>query len=48
VKGDSSGNISKEVTLETGYKIPAPIFIKEGDSISINTDTGAYVERANV
>ncbi len=47
VKGDSSGNISKEVTLETGYKIMVPIFIKEGDLLSINTDTGEYVERAN-
>lgn len=48
VRGDSSGNITKEVTLETGYKIKAPMFIKEGDLISINTDTGEYVERANV
>ncbi|WKZ28682.1 MAG: elongation factor P [Patescibacteria group bacterium] len=47
VKGDSSGNITKEVTLETGYKIKVPIFIKEGDLLSINTDTGEYVERAN-
>jgi elongation factor P len=47
VKGDSSGNISKEVTLETGYKVGAPIFIKTGDLVSINTETGEYVERAN-
>jgi elongation factor P len=47
VRGDSSGNITKEITLETGYKIKAPMFIKEGDKISINTDTGEYVERAN-
>lgn len=47
VRGDSSGNISKEVTLETGYKVAAPIFIKEGDLLSINTETGEYVERAN-
>ena len=47
VRGDSSGNITKEVTLETGYKIKAPIFIKEGDLLSINTETGEYVERAN-
>lgn len=47
VKGDSSGNITKEVTLETGYKIAAPIFIKVGDLVSINTETGEYVERAN-
>ncbi len=46
VKGDSSGNITKEVTLETGHKINAPIFIKIGDILSINTETGDYVERA--
>lgn len=44
-RGDSSGNITKEVTLETGYKVPAPIFIKVGDILSINTDDGAYSER---
>ena len=47
VKGDSSGNITKEITLETGYKVAAPIFIKVGDLVSINTETGEYVERAN-
>jgi elongation factor P len=46
VRGDSSGNISKEVTLENGYKVAAPIFIKKGDKIVINTETGDYVERS--
>lgn len=47
VKGDSSsGNVTKEVTLETGMKVQAPIFIKEGDELILNTDDGKYVERA--
>lgn len=47
VKGDSSsGNVTKEVTLETGMKIQAPIFIKEGDKLVINTDKIEYVERS--
>jgi len=47
VKGDTaSGNVTKEVTLEGGLKARAPLFIKEGDVIVINTDTGEYVERA--
>ncbi len=46
IKGDSVQNITKEITLETGAKINAPLFIKEGDKIRINTDTGEYVERA--
>lgn len=45
VRGDSATNIMKQVTLETGLKINAPLFIKEGDIIRINTETGEYVER---
>ena len=46
VRGDSSGNVQKEVVLENGLKIRAPMFIKDGDLLIVNTDTGAYVERA--
>lgn len=47
VKGDSSsGNVTKEVTLETGYKVRAPIFIKAGDKLILSTEDGSYVERA--
>ncbi|MFA4873278.1 MAG: elongation factor P [Patescibacteria group bacterium] len=46
VKGDTaSGNVTKEVTLETGATIRTPLFVKEGDLIRINTDTGEYTER---
>lgn len=45
VRGDSATNIMKQVTLETGLKINAPLFIKEGDIVRINTETGEYVER---
>ena len=46
VKGNSAGNVTKVVELETGVEISAPMFINEGDIIRINTDTGEYVERA--
>lgn len=46
VKGDTAGNASKRVKLETGYELPVPLFIKEGEMIRVNTDTGEYVERA--
>lgn len=47
VKGDTAGgNVTKEVTLETGLKAAVPLFIKEGDKIVINTESGQYVERA--
>ncbi|MDD4996318.1 MAG: elongation factor P [Patescibacteria group bacterium] len=45
IKGDSATSPTKIVTLETGAKINVPIFIKNGDVIKINTETGGYVER---
>lgn len=48
VKGDTaSGNVTKEVELENGMKAQAPIFIKEGETIVLNSETGEYVERVN-
>ncbi|MEK7202808.1 MAG: elongation factor P [Patescibacteria group bacterium] len=46
VKGNSAGNVTKIVELETGAQISAPMFINKDDIIRINTDTGEYVERA--
>jgi len=47
VKGDSaSGNVTKEIGLDNGLRIQAPIFIKEGEEILVNTETGLYCERA--
>lgn len=46
VKGDTSGNVTKEIVLENGLKVRAPLFIKEGDLVIVNTDTGEYVERS--
>lgn len=46
VKGNTSSGALKEVTLETGAKIMVPMFISEGDMISINTETGEYSARA--
>ena len=46
-KGNSGGNVTKPVTLETGLIVNAPMFIKEGEVIRISTVTGEYVERVN-
>jgi elongation factor P len=35
----------KRATLETGLEIDVPVFIKEGDTIKVDTRTGGYVER---
>ncbi len=45
VKGDTTSNIQKDATLETGITIKVPAFIKQGDVISVDTSTGAYRER---
>ncbi|MGB1314604.1 MAG: elongation factor P [Chitinophagales bacterium] len=46
VKGNTSTNAVKEVTLETGAKINAPLFINEGDKLKIDARARAYMERA--
>lgn len=45
VKGNTATGADKLVTLETGAVVTVPIFIKEGDSIEINTETGEYKGR---
>jgi elongation factor P len=45
VKGNTSGNALKEVTLETGATVFVPQFINQGDIIAINTESGLYAER---
>lgn len=45
VRGDTSKGGNKVITLENGTTLNAPMFINEGDTVSINTETGEYVER---
>lgn len=45
VKGDTANSPSKTVKLETGLEVSTPMFVKEGDIIRVNTETGEYVER---
>lgn len=47
VKGDTVSNLQKPVKLETGAEIQAPLFIKEGDVLKIDTRDGRYIERVN-
>lgn len=46
LKGDTATNVTKPATLETGAEIRVPLFINEGDKISIDTRTGEYLSRA--
>lgn len=45
VKGNTSSGATKEVTLETGVVIQVPMFINEGDTVRVNTESGEYTER---
>ena len=45
VKGDTTSNVLKDATLETGLVVKVPAFIKTGDIISISTEDGSYRER---
>ena len=46
VRGDSANNVQKAVLLETGITVQAPLFIKTGEKIKIDSRTGKYMERA--
>ena len=45
VKGDSVSNLTKNAVVETGLAVKVPLFIKEGDTIKIDTSTGEYLGR---
>jgi len=44
-KGNTVTGATKEAQLETGHKVLVPLFVKEGDTVSINVESGQYVER---
>ncbi|HEY4952083.1 MAG TPA: elongation factor P [Verrucomicrobiae bacterium] len=46
VRGDSANNVQKAITVETGITVQAPLFIKTGEKIKVDTRTGKYMERA--
>jgi elongation factor P len=46
MRGDTATGGNKQITLETGAVINAPLFINENDVVIVNTQTGEYVERA--
>jgi elongation factor P len=47
VKGDSANNVYKAATMETGLQVQVPLFINRGDKISVKTEDGSYLGRAN-
>ena len=45
VKGNTTSTAQKDITIETGYALKAPLFIKEGDDVVITTRDGKYFGR---
>jgi elongation factor P len=45
IKGNTATGGDKLVTMKTGLKVTAPLFINVGDVILVNTETGEYSER---
>ena len=45
IKGNTAQGGNKVVKVETGASVNAPLFINEGDTIVVNTQTGEYVSR---
>ena len=44
-RGNTANNVTKPATVETGAEIQVPAFIKEGDKVKIDTESGQYHER---
>ncbi|MEG2377670.1 MAG: elongation factor P [Clostridia bacterium] len=44
-KGDTTTNVQKPATVETGAEVRVPLFIDIGDKVKIDTRTGEYLER---
>ena len=47
IRGDTAQGGTKQVKLETGATINAPLFINENDVVRVNTETGEYTERVS-
>lgn len=45
IRGDTATGVTKKVTVETGVQVQCPNFVKEGDTIRVDTRTGEYVTR---
>jgi elongation factor P len=45
IRGDTATGVTKKVKTETGLEVQCPQFVKVGDVIRVNTETGEYVTR---
>ena len=47
VRGDTVSNVLKPAKTVSGLSVMVPLFIKEGEKIKINTESGEYTGRSN-
>lgn len=47
VRGNTAQGGTKQIVLETGAVINAPLFVNEGDVVRVNTELNSYVERVD-
>jgi len=45
IKGAAQGNVTKPAKLETGLVIQVPMFVQEGDTITVDTTEVKYLSR---
>ena len=45
IAGDTANSPTKQVELQTGLRLNAPMFVNEGDTIRVDTRDGSYLTR---
>jgi elongation factor P len=45
--GNTATNVTKGATIETGFTIQVPPFIKRGERVQISTEDGSYLQRSS-
>jgi len=45
--GNTATNVTKDATIETGFTIQVPAFIKTGEKVQISTEDGSYLQRSS-
>ncbi|NMA43788.1 MAG: elongation factor P [Oligosphaeraceae bacterium] len=46
-RGDTATNVLKPAKIDNGYEIQVPLFVNVGDTVRIDTRTGAYADRVS-
>lgn len=45
-RGNTTSNVTKSATVETGAEVQVPAFIEQGEKIKVDARNGEYIERA--